>query len=100
MGCYISETEAKTTLEGIVSQRTDNFFIYTRKRVTSTPIRKKVTFAIVLVYNEVLNEQVYDDFLKFDVDQNKETKILQSETFLENSKKKEVLFVECLIEVY
>ena len=57
-----------------------------------------MTYAVVFVYDET-NEQVYDAFLKYGIRQDKETKILQSETFLENTTKKEIFFVECLVEI-
>ena len=98
MGCYISEFEAKKALEDIVKPFSKPFLIYIRKRATKSPIRKIVTFAVVFVYDES-NEQIYDAFLKYDIEKNKETKILQSETFLENATKKEVFFVECLVEI-
>ena len=98
MGCYINENEAKTALEDIVKDFTSNFLIYVRKRATKSPIRKVVTYAVVFVYDES-NEEIYNAFLKYDVEENKETKILQSETFLENATKKEVFFVECLVEI-
>ena len=98
MGCYISENEAKKALEDIAKAFTSNFLIYIRKRTTKSPVRKTVTFAVVFVYDES-NEEIYNAFLKYDVEENKETKILQSETFLENTTKKEVFFVECLIEI-
>lgn len=97
MGCYINETAAKEALENIVKDFTSNFLIYVRKRATKSPIRKIVTYAVVFVYDES-NEEIYNAFLKYDVEENKETKILQSETFLENTTKKEVFFVECLVE--
>ena len=98
MGCYINESEAKKTLENIAKGFSDNFLIYVRKRVTKSPIRKVVTYAVVFVYDES-NEEIYNAFLKYDVEENKETKILQSETFLKNTTKKEVFFVECLVEI-
>lgn len=98
MGCYISEDEAKKALEEIVKPFSKPFLIYVRKRATKSPIRKIVTYAVVFVHDES-NEEIYNAFLKYDVEENKETKILQSETFLENTTKKEVFFVECLIEI-
>lgn len=97
MGCYIDEAEAKVTLEDIVKKFEADFSIYIRKRVTKTPIQKVVTFAIVLMYEET-NERIYNAFLDCNIDGNKETKILQSETFLDNGKKKEIFFVECLVK--
>lgn len=98
MGCYINETEAKKALEDIVKPFTTNFLIYVRKRATKSPIKKIVTYAVVFVYDES-NEEIYNAFLKYDIEENKETKILQSETFLENTTKKEVFFVECLVGI-
>ena len=98
MGCYISEEESREALEDIVKTFTDNYRIYVRKRVTSSPARKKVTYAIVFVYS-LENEDIYNAILNYNIIQNKETKILQSETFLDNAKKKEVFFVECEIEI-
>lgn len=98
MGCYISEPEAKKALEDIVKPFSKPFMIYVRKRATKSLIRKTVTFAVVFVYDES-NEEIYNAFLKYNIEENKETKILQSETFLENATKKEVFFVECLIEI-
>lgn len=98
MGCYISEPEAKKALEDIVKPFSKPFMIYVRKRETKRLIRKTVTFAVVFVYDES-NEEIYNAFLKYNIEENKETKILQSETFLENATKKEVFFVECLIEI-
>ncbi|MFA9238288.1 MAG: hypothetical protein ACEQSQ_00180 [Candidatus Paceibacteria bacterium] len=98
MECYISEAEAKKALEDIAKAFTSNFLIYVRKRATKSPIRKAVTYAVVFVYDES-NEEIYNAFLKYDVEENKETKILQSETFLENTTKKEVFFVECLVGI-
>jgi hypothetical protein len=46
---------------------------------------------LFFVYDES-NEEIYNAFLKYDIEENKETKILQSETFLENTTKKEVFF--------
>lgn len=98
MGCYISEAEAKKALEDITKEHSSDFLIYVRKRVTISPIKKAVTFVIALVYNES-NDALYDAILNYNVEQNKETKILQSETFLENAKKKEAFFVECLVKI-
>lgn len=98
MGCYINENEAKTALENIVKDFSSDALIYVRKRATKSPIRKIVTYAVVFVYDES-NEEIYNAFLKYDIEENKETKILQSETFLENATKKEVFFVECLVEI-
>ncbi|MGE4517313.1 MAG: hypothetical protein AB7D96_10680 [Arcobacteraceae bacterium] len=98
MGCYINETEAKTALVNIVKDFTTDHLIYVRKRVTKTPIKKAVTFAVVLVYEDS-NEQIYNAFLKYELENNNETKVLQSETFLDNGKKKELFFVECLIGI-
>lgn len=98
MGCYISETEARTAIQNIINEHSDDFLIYIRKRVTISPIRKNVTYAVAVVYDES-NEMIYDAFLKYNVENEKETKILQSETYLDNGKKKEVFFVECLIEI-
>ena len=98
MGCYISEPEAKKALEDIVKPFSKPFMIYVRKRETKSLIRKTVTFAVVFVYDES-NEEIYNAFLKYNIEENKETKILQSETFLENATKKEVFFVECLVEI-
>lgn len=98
MGSYINEFEAKKALEEIIKPFSKPFLIYIRKRATKSPIRKVVTYAVVFVYDEE-NEEIYNAFLKYDVAENKETKILQSETFLENATKKEVFFIECLIEI-
>ncbi len=98
MGCYINEFEAKKALEEIVKPFLKPFLIYIRKRATKSPARKVVTFAVVFVYDEA-NEEIYDAFLKYNIQKNEETKILQSETFLENTTKKEIFFVECLIEI-
>ena len=98
MGCYISEPEAKKALEDIVKPFSKPFMIYVRKRATKSLIRKIVTYAVVFVYDES-NEEIYNAFLKYNIEENKETKILQSETFLENVTKKEVFFVECLVEI-
>ena len=98
MGCYISEPEAKKALEDIVKPFSKPFMIYVRKRATKSLIRKIVTYAVVFVYDDS-NEEIYNAFLKYNIEENKETKILQSETFLENATKKEVFFVECLIEI-
>ena len=95
MGCYINESEAKSTLESILKDFGVDYLIYIRKRATKNPAIKTVTFAIVFVYAES-NEQIYNAFLKYSIEKNNETNILQSETFLENSVKKEVFFIECL----
>jgi hypothetical protein len=98
MGYYINESEAKKALEEIIKPFSKPFLIYIRKRATKSPIRKVVTYAVVFVYDEE-NEEIYNAFLKYNVDENKETKILQSETFLENTTKKEIFYVECLVQI-
>lgn len=97
MGCYINENEAKTALENVAKEFTNDYLIYIRKRVTKNTIKKTVTFAVVFLYSEK-NEQIYNEYLKYGVNDDKETKILQSETFLENAAKKEIFFIECLID--
>ncbi len=98
MGSYISEAIAKNTLEEIIETFTDDFVIYVRKRTTKATALKVVTFAIVLMYFEE-NEKIYNAIMNYNIENNEDTKILQSETFLDNAKKKEVFYVECLIGI-
>lgn len=98
MGRYINELEAKNTLEEIVKEFADDFIVYVRKRVTKTTISKVVTFAIVLIHNDE-NERIYNAFMNHNIENTEETKILQSDTFLDNGKKKEIFYVDCLVKI-
>ena len=95
---YIDENEAKTAIENVVKNYTDDFRIYPIKRKAEN-LKKKVVFFIVQVLVNEQNEELFNDFmLKAVEDDNME--IIESSIKEDAKSLKELFLVKCQIDVF
>jgi len=94
VGQYINEDEARNAIKSIVSTHTTDFTLFTQKRTTIKTACKEVVFIAIFLYEEN-NEELYNKFVKNHVQNNDGMKLLKSDTFFENGKKKEAFHIEC-----
>jgi len=92
MEYYLNEDEAIDGIKLIVNDTTSDFELYVRGREFSGGIKKKVAFVVVVL--PVYGEAVFNSFIKAYIGSRK-TRILKSETFIDNTKRKEAFYLEC-----
>jgi len=92
MGVYINENDVKTKLNELVSAHSNNFKIVQHRRKRASDMSWKITFALVLPYGDVKNEEIYRFLMLTEAEHN--LKVIGSEPRLEERTPEEYLLVE------
>ena len=93
MGRYINESEPEVALKNMVLNHTQNFKIVRHRRKHINDASWIVTFAVILVYGDLVNEDIYRTIVEERI---KGTGLnpIGSEPRLDGSRPEEMLLVE------
>lgn len=93
MGRFVNESEPRTALEAIVANHTQNYKIVRHRRKRLNDASWIITFAVILVYGEAVNEDIYRALVEERI-KSLGLNPIGSEPRLEGSRAEDVLLVE------
>ena len=98
MGSYIDESAAKAEVEAIVVEHFDDYSIYVAARKFKTPLVRTVIFGIKTKHAQQ-GEQLFDAFMKNELENIGTPHVIESEVYLENRVLKELFLVSADVSV-